>query len=131
MARQNISSGSSLEPVIGYSRAVRVGPHVYVNATAATDEHGQTVGVGDVAVQSRRILEIIERALADAGASLADVVKTRMLLVDMEDWETVGRIHGEVFGTIRPASLMCQVGRFINPEWLVEIEAEALIETGG
>jgi enamine deaminase RidA (YjgF/YER057c/UK114 family) len=128
MARQTVSSGSSLEPIIGYSRAVRVGPHVYVNATAATDEHGQTVGVGDVEAQTRRILEIIERALVEAGSSLEDVVKTRMLLVNMEEWETVGRIHGKVFGSIRPASLMCQVGRFIDPEWLVEIEAEALID---
>jgi enamine deaminase RidA (YjgF/YER057c/UK114 family) len=128
LIRQTISSGSSWEPSLGYSRAVRVGQHVYVNATAATDAQGHNVGVGDVEVQTRRILEIIEQALEDAGASLADVVKTRMLLVNMDDWETVGHIHGAAFGAIRPASLMCQVARFIDPERLIEIEAEALID---
>ena len=131
MARQNISSGSSWEPRLGYSRAVRVGPHVSVNATAATDDQGRNVGVGDVEAQTRRILEIIERALEDAGASLSDVVRTRVMLVNMDDWEAVGRIHGEVFGAIRPASLMVQVSRFIDPEWLVEIEADAIIDQDG
>lgn len=128
MARQNISSGHPWESILGYSRAVRVGNHVAVNATAATDGHGNTVGVGDAAAQARRILELIEEALAEAGASLTDVVRTRVLLVNMDDWEAVGRVHGEVFGAIRPASLMVQVSRFINPEWLVEIEADAVLE---
>lgn len=127
MKRQNVSSGSSWEGKLGYSRAVRVGPHVFVNATAATDAHGKTVGVGDVAAQTRRILEIIEHALEAAGASLNDVVRTRVMLVNMDDWETVGHIHGEVFGDIRPASLMVQVSRFIDSEWLVEIEADAIV----
>ena len=131
MARQNISSGSSWEPKLGYSRAVRVGPHVSVNATAATDDQGGNVGVGDVEAQTRRILEIIGRALEDAGASLSDVVRTRVMLVNMDDWEAVGRIHGEVFGAIRPASLMVQVSRFIDPEWLVEIEADAIVDQDG
>ncbi len=131
MARQNISSGSSWEPKLGYSRAVRVGPHVSVNATAATDDQGGNVGVGDVEAQTRRILEIIARALEDAGASLSDVVRTRVMLVNMDDWEAVGRIHGEVFGAIRPASLMVQVSRFVDPEWLVEIEADAIIDQDG
>jgi enamine deaminase RidA (YjgF/YER057c/UK114 family) len=98
------------------------------NPTCSSDKDWNTVGVGDVETQTRRIVEIIERALSDAGASLADVVRTRMLLVNMEDWETVGRVHSEVFEADRPASLMCQVGRFIDPAWLVEIEAEALID---
>lgn len=131
MARQNISSGSSWEPKLGYSRAVRVGPHVSVNATAATDDQGRNVGVGDVEAQTRRILEIIVRALEDAGASLSDVVRTRVMLVNMDDWEAVGRIHGEVFGAIRPASLMVQVSRFVDPEWLVEIESDAIIDQDG
>lgn len=128
MTRQNISSGSSWEPKLGYSRAVRVGPHVSVNATAATDADGHNVGVGDVAAQTRQILETIEHALKETGSSLSDVVRTRVMLVDMDDWETVGRIHGEVFGAIRPASLMVEVSRFIDPEWLIEIEADAIIE---
>jgi enamine deaminase RidA (YjgF/YER057c/UK114 family) len=128
MARQHVSSGSSWEPKLGYSRAVRVGSHVCVNATAATDDDGHNVGVGDVEAQTRRILEIIARALEDAGASLADVVRTRVMLVSIDDWETVGRVHGEIFGSIRPASLMVQVSRFIDPEWLIEIEADAIID---
>jgi enamine deaminase RidA (YjgF/YER057c/UK114 family) len=128
MARQNISSGHPWEEILGYSRAVRVGDHVAVNATAATDRHGNTVGIGDAAAQARRILDIIETALSEAGASLGDVIRTRVMLVDIDDWEAVGRVHGEVFGAIRPASLMFQVGRFINPDWLVEIEADAVIE---
>jgi len=128
MARQLIASGSPWEPRLGYSRAVRVGPHVFVTATCAVDEDGNNYGVGDAGAQTRRILQIIERALQEAGASLSDVVRTRVFLVNIEDHEVVGRIHGEVFGDIRPASFMCQVSRFIDPEWLVEIEAEAIVE---
>lgn len=131
VTRQNISSGSSWEPRLGYSRAVRVGPHVSVNATSATDADGKNVGVGDIAAQTRRILEIIEHALEEAGASLSDVVRTRVMLVNMADWETVGRIHGEVFGSILPTSLMVEVSRFIDPEWLIEIEADAILEQHG
>jgi enamine deaminase RidA (YjgF/YER057c/UK114 family) len=127
MARQNISSGNAWEPIFGFSRAVRVGNHVFVTGTAATDMKGATVGVGDVAAQTRRCFEIIETALAEAGASLKDVVRTRNMVVNIDDWETVLRIHGEVFGSIRPASVMFQVSRFIDPEWLVEIEVDAVM----
>lgn len=128
MARLYVSSGSSWEPKLGYSRAVRVGSHVCVNATASTDADGRNVGVGDVEAQTRRILEIISEALEDAGASLDDVVRTRIMLVNIDDWEIVGRVHGEIFASIRPASLMVQVNRFIDPEWLIEIEADAIID---
>lgn len=129
MARQNISSGHPLEPVLGYSRAVRVGPHVFVTGTAASDGHGNTVGVGDVEAQTRRCIEIIEQALKDAGATLEDVVRTRVMLVNIDDWEKVGRVHGEVFGSIRPATIVYQISRFIDPDWLVEIEVDAFIES--
>lgn len=125
--RLNVSSGHPLEPVLGYSRAVRVGPHVAVTGTAAIDEEGRAFGIGDAGAQTRRIFEIVERALAEAGASLADVVRTRVLLVDIADWEAVGRVHGETFGEIRPATTVMQVSRFIDPEWLVEIEVEAIV----
>lgn len=130
VSRQIISSRSSWEQKLGYSRAVRVGNHVSVNATAATDADGHNVGVGDAAAQARRILEVIELALNEAGASLSDVVRTRVMLVNIEDWEAVGQVHGEVYGLIRPASLMVEVSRFIDPAWLVEIEADAIIEPG-
>lgn len=125
--RQTIASGNPLEPVLGYSRAVRVGPHVAVTGTAAVDEQGRAFGVGDVEAQARRIFDIIGRALAEAGASFTDVVRTRVLLVDIGDWEAVGRVHGEVFGEIRPALTVMQVSRFIDPEWLVEIEVDAIV----
>jgi enamine deaminase RidA (YjgF/YER057c/UK114 family) len=129
MTRQNISSGHALEPVLGYSRAVRVGPHVYVTGTAASDGKGGTVGIGDAAAQARRCIEIIEKALEEAGATLEDVVRTRVLLVDINDWDAVGRVHGQIFGAIRPATIVYQVSRFIDPDWLVEIEVDAVIES--
>lgn len=129
MMRLNVSSGHPLEPVLGYSRAVRVGPHVAVTGTAAVDEDGRAFGVGDAGAQARRIFEIIERALVETGASFEDVVRTRVLLVDIADWEAVGRVHGEVFGAIRPATTVMQVSRFIDPEWLVEIEVDAIVST--
>jgi enamine deaminase RidA (YjgF/YER057c/UK114 family) len=110
------------------SRAVRVGGWVSVSGTAPLDADGRTVGVGDAAAQARRCLEIIERALAAAGVALADVVRTRILLTRIEDWEAVARVHGEVFGAIRPANTVMQVTRFIDPAWLVEIEADALAD---
>lgn len=125
--RRLISSGSPLEPVIGFSRAVRVGNTICVSGTAPIGENGGTVGVGDAAAQMRRCLEIAERALQDAGASLTDVVRTRVLLQDIDDWSAVAAVHGQCFSTIRPACTVCQVGRFIDPQWLVELEVDAVV----
>ncbi len=127
-ARRLISSGSPYEPSVGFSRAVRSGRIVAVAGTAPIGPDGATVGRGDPAAQARRCLEIIREALEKAGARLSDVVRTRTMLVRIEDWEAVGRVHGEVFRDIRPASTMVQVSRFIDPEWLVEIEADAVVE---
>jgi enamine deaminase RidA (YjgF/YER057c/UK114 family) len=124
--RLNVSSGSPYEPVIGFSRAVRVGNIVAVGGTTA-GSGGKMVGIGDPAAQTRAILEIVAKALADAGARLEDVIRTRIHLTDIDHWEAVGRVHGEVFGEIRPASSLLQVTRFINPDWLVEIEADAVV----
>jgi enamine deaminase RidA (YjgF/YER057c/UK114 family) len=121
-----VSSGSPYEPIIGFSRAVRVGNIVAVGGTAA-GSGGKAVAIGDPAAQTRAILEIIEKALADVGASLEDVVRTRTYLVDVAHWEAVGRVHGEFFGDIRPASTMLQVAGFISADWLVEIEADAVV----
>jgi enamine deaminase RidA (YjgF/YER057c/UK114 family) len=124
--RQLVSSGSPYEPIIGFSRAVRVGTIVAVGGTAAGSA-GKPVAIGDPAAQTRAILEIIAKALEDAGASLKDVIRTRIYLVDVAHWEAVGRVHGEFFGDIRPASTMLEVSGFINPDWLVEIEADAVV----
>ena len=128
MNRQNISSGSPFEPVIGFSRAVRVGHHVFVSGTAPIGADGKTVGLGDPYLQTKRCFEIIREALEKAGADLENVVRTRTYLTNISDWERAARAHGEIFGQIRPASTFIQVSKFINPEWLVEIEADAVVE---
>ena len=124
---QLVSSGSPYEPRVGISRAVRAGPLLVVSGTAPLGPDWRTVGVGDAGAQARRCLEIIQGALESAGASLADVVRTRILLTRIQDWEAVARAHGEVFREIRPANTIMQVTRFIDPDWLVEIEADAIV----
>ncbi|HZS39938.1 MAG TPA: RidA family protein [Polyangia bacterium] len=125
--RKSVQSAAPWEPIVGYSRAVKVGPFIAVTGTVALDEHGQLVGEGDPAAQTRQCLRNIAAALERLGARLEDVVRTRMFVVDIARWEAIGRVHGEVFGAIRPATTMVQVAALIDAKYLVEIEADAIV----
>jgi enamine deaminase RidA (YjgF/YER057c/UK114 family) len=127
MQRKSVSSGSYLEPILGFTRAVRIGPHIAVAGTAPIRPEGGTAAKGDVYGQTIRCLEIIEKAITDAGGQLSDVIRTRIMLTDMAGWEQAAKAHGEYFGAIRPVTTVVQVVGFVDPDWLVELEADAIV----
>jgi enamine deaminase RidA (YjgF/YER057c/UK114 family) len=127
MKRQNFATVSKFEPIVGYSRAVRMGDMIFVTGTTATDEHGEVVGIGDVYAQTKQTLDNIARVLGRAGASMKDVVRTRMFVTDISQWEAVGRAHAEYFRDIRPATTMVEISKLIDSRMLVEIEADAVM----
>jgi enamine deaminase RidA (YjgF/YER057c/UK114 family) len=128
MDRERVSTGTEWEPKVGYSRAIKAGTEIHVSGTTATDEHGEVVGEGDPAAQARQAIANVESALADLDADLTDVVRTRMFVTDIEDWEAIGRVHGDAFGDVQPATSMVEVSQLINPAMLVEIEAVAIVD---
>lgn len=130
MKRVLVSNGNPMETVVGFCRAVRVGPYISVGGTAPVDRQGNTVGVGDPAAQARRCIEIIREALESAGSGLQDVVRTRVLLTNIDDWKAVIDVRAEYFRDVRPVDTIMQVSRFVNPEWLVEFEADAVVSDG-
>lgn len=127
MKRKLISGGSPYEDIVGFSRAVRVGPYITIGGTAPMDVKGNTVGIGDIAVQTKQCLETIRKALEKAGSSLDDVVRTRMLLTNIDDWKGAAEVRATYFKTIKPVDTIMQVSRFINPDWLIEIEVDAIV----